>query len=426
MRALNLLQTTFLGVGTALGGVLFASMGTAVSKAGPSIVITFLIGAFFALLMIFSYAELGDCIPGGAGGAIAFVGRAFGKKSPTFIAGWFSWVGSITNCAIGSIVFALSINYFLRWVEPFTLAILTLIILALINFRGTESIGIVQLVLTAVLLFTLCFFIFGSSVNFQTSRFEPLFPKGVLPMLAMVSFIFPNYASYEAITQMSEEVKTAGKTIPRALLLTLAIITLFYTGMSIALIGGAPLEVYADSATPLQDAATYFLGPIGGAMASIAGIVATLTTINGSMAGGTRIALALSRNDFLPAVFRKVHRKYRYPFAALALTSFIAILFVLTRSIDFIVYAISLGYSVTAIMVTIALMRLRKIEPHLYRPFKVPLYPYVPILAIGAFSFIILTLSLEALVLGAAFGGIGLLLLFISRKVRKDQQVKVI
>jgi APA family basic amino acid/polyamine antiporter len=75
-------------------------------------------------------------------------------------------------------------------------------------------------------------------------------------------------------------------------------------------------------------------------------------------------------------------------------------------------------------MVTIALMRLRKIEPHLYRPFKVPLYPYVPILAIGAFSFIILTLSLEALVLGAAFGGIGLLLLFISRKVRKDQTSK--
>jgi amino acid transporter len=283
--------------------------------------------------------------------------------------------------------------------------------------------SVIQLILTGVLIFTICFFIAGSSADFQASRFDPLFPNGVLPMLAMVSFIFPTYAGYESITQMSEEVRTAGKTIPRALLLTLAIITLLFTGTSVAMVGGAPLEVYANSATPLQDAATYFLGPIGGAVVSAAGIVATLTTINGAMAGGTRIAFALSRNDFLPAVFRRVHPKYRSPFAALALTASIAILFVLTRSIEFIVYAISLGYSVTAIMVAIALIRLRKTEPHLYRPFKVPLYPYVPILAIMVLSFMIATLSLEALVLGVIFGGIGLLLLFIGKKVRKRQSL---
>jgi APA family basic amino acid/polyamine antiporter len=109
LRTLNLVQTTFLGVGTAIGGVMFAIMGRAVSEAGPSIVVTFLIGAFFALLMGLSYAELGSSVPSCAGGAIAFVGRAFGKKTPTFIAGWFSWVGSITDCAIGSLVFAQSI-----------------------------------------------------------------------------------------------------------------------------------------------------------------------------------------------------------------------------------------------------------------------------------------------------------------------------
>ena len=109
-RTLNLIQTTFLGVGTAIGGVMFAIMGKAAQIAGPSMVMTFLIGAFFALLMGLSYAELGASVPGGAGGAIAFVGRAFGKKIPTFIAGWFSWVGSITDCAIGSVVFAFSVS----------------------------------------------------------------------------------------------------------------------------------------------------------------------------------------------------------------------------------------------------------------------------------------------------------------------------
>lgn len=400
---------------------MFAIMGKAAQAAGPSIIITFLIGAILALIVGLSYAELGASVPSGAGGAIAFVGRAFGKKMPTFIAGWFSWIGSITDCAIGSVVFALSVNYFLKWVEPFTLAIITLVIFTFINFRGTKSMSIIQFALTGVLVVTLCLFMASSSFSFEVIRFEPFFPQGVLPMLAMVSFIFPAYAGYESITQMSEEVKTAGKTIPRALLLTLTFITIFFTGAAIAMIGGAPPEVYANSSTPLQDAANYFIGPIGGIVVSIAGIVATLTTINGAMAGGTRIAFGLSRNDFLPSVFKKIHPKYRSPFAALALTALLAIAFVLTRSVDLIVYAISLGYSVTAIMVMLALLRLRKTEPNLYRPFRVPFYPYLPIISIVALSLMILTMSMQSLILGIAFGGIGLLLLFLGKRVKKRQ-----
>ena len=400
---------------------MFAIMGKAAQAAGPSLIITFLIGAVLALILGLSYAELGASVPSGAGGAIAFVGRAFGKKVPTFIAGWFSWIGSITDCAIGSVVFALSVNYFLKWVEPFSLAIITLVVFAFINFRGTKSMSIIQFALTGVLVVTLCLFMASSSFSFEVIRFEPFFPQGVLPMLAMVSFIFPAYAGYESITQMSEEVRTAGKTIPRALLLTLTFITIFFTGAAIAMIGGAPPEVYVNSSTPLQDAANYFVGPIGGIVVSIAGIVATLTTINGAMAGGTRIAFGLSRNDFLPSVFKKIHPKYRSPFAALALTALLAISFVLTRSVDLIVYAISLGYSVTAIMVTLALLRLRKTEPNLYRPFRVPFYPYLPIISIVALSLMILTMSMQSLILGIAFGGIGLLLLFIGKRVKKRQ-----
>jgi len=221
---------------------------------------------------------------------------------------------------------------------------------------------------------------------------------------------------------MSEEVKTAGKNIPRALFLTLIVITFLFVGASIAMVGGAPPEIYDNSATPLQDVATYFVGPVGGALVSACAMVATLTTINGSMAGGTRIAFALSRNDFLPSIFKKVHPRNRTPLVALALTALIAIFFVLTRSIDFIVYAIALGYSVTAIMVALALIRLRKTEPNLYRPFKVPLYPYLPIIAIAALLFMIITMSWEALVLGITFGGVGLLLLFVSRRIKKTQK----
>lgn len=420
-RALNLIQTTFLGVGTAICGTMFAIMGRAVEAAGPSIVITFLIGAFFALLDGFSYSELGACVPGAAGGAVSFVKRAFGESVPTFLAGWFDWIGSITDCSLGAIVFAFSVCYFVKWLEPYTLAVITLIFFALINFRGTKTMGTAQFILTAVLVSSLCLYIIGSSFTFEPGRFEPLFPKGFSPTIFMVSYIFPTYAGYETITQLSEEVKTAGKIIPRALFLSLIFITVLFTGTAIATIGGAPPEAYVGSGTPLQDAANYFMGPLGAVVITVGSIIATLSTVNGSMAGGARIAFSLSRSNLLPPIFKRVHPKYRSPYTSLALTTSLAIIFALTKSVDFIVYVIALGYNVTAITVALSVIRLRKTEPHLYRPFKIPIYPYVTILAILTSAFMILTLSVESLVLGLAFGLLGVAILRISKEISKRQ-----
>jgi amino acid transporter len=330
-------------------------------------------------------------------------------------------MGSITDCAIGSVVFSFSVNYFFRWVEPFSLAIITLIVFALINFRGTKTMSIAQFGLTLVLVLTLCIFISGSALSFDSSRFQPFFPKGLLPTIFLVSYIFPTFAGYESITQLSEEVKVSGKTIPRALFMTLAIITILHTGSTIALVGGAPIEVYAGSNTPLQDAANYFMGPVGGAIVSIGSIFATLSTINGAMGGGSRIAYALSRRRLLPPVFNRVHPKYSSPYTALALTSLIAIVLVLTRSTDVIVYAITLGYSITAIMVCMALIKLRKTEPLLFRPYKVPFSPYLPVVAIAVLLLMIATLSLGSLALGLAFGLIGVLLLMMAKRISKQQ-----
>ena len=420
MRTLSLTQTTFIGIGTAMGGVVFAIMGRAIAAAGPSIVVTFLIGAFIALLIGLNYAELGASVPGGAGGAISFVRRAYGEGIITFIAGWFDWIGSITDASIGSLVFALSVQYFLRWVEPFTLAVITIIVVAAINFRGAKTMGFAQFVLTTILIFTLSLYMAGSSFTLEVGRFRPFFPNGILPTFYMISFIFPTYAGYEAITQLSEEVKTAGNTIPKALLLTLAAITILFTGTALTTVLAAPPEAYLNSDTPLQDAASYFMGPIGGVIVSVGSIVAVLTTINGSIAGGTRIAYALSRSKLLPPLFDRVHPKYRSPYTALALTTLLAIAFVLTRSVELIVYAITLGYSVTAITVCLALMRLRRAEPQLYRPFRVPLYPYTPIIAILALVFMIATLNVESMILGGVLGVVGLILFLWTQRSKGE------
>jgi APA family basic amino acid/polyamine antiporter len=116
-------------------------------------------------------------------------------------------------------------------------------------------------------------------------------------------------------------------------------------------------------------------------------------------------------------MFDRVHPKYRSPYTALTLTTLLAIAFVLTRSVDLIIYAITLGYSMTAIIVCLALMRLRKTEPQLYRPFKVPLYPFTPIAAMLALVFMMATLSIESLILGGALGAVGLVLFFSTKRM---------
>jgi len=416
LRSLTLTYTTFIGIGTAIGAAIFIVTGHAIESAGPAIILTYLFGAFSALTDGTSYAELASSISN-AGGGYYFVSRAF-KGIPAFLAGWFSWMGSVVDCSVGAIAFSYSVWYYVRWIEPFSLAVITLLVFALINFRGVKSLSLSELVLTSILIMGVVFYIASAALKAEPARLSPFFPNGILPSLLMISYIFPTFAGYETIATMSEEVKIAGKNVPRAIFLTILVSTILFTGLTIATLIAAPLEVYAGSLTPVQDAANYFMGPVGAFLIAICSITASLTTVNGTMASATRVSYALSRDGLLPPFFEKVHSKYHLPYRALLLSVVISILFVLTRSVELIVYMVSFGYIVTSILVGLSVIRLRRNEPNLFRPFKVPFYPITTILAIATSAIMIPMLSIDALILGAAFAFIGLAILTLTKRIR--------
>lgn len=416
-RSLGLTQTTFIGIGTAIGASIFVITGNAIASAGPAIILTYLFAAFSALTDGTSYAELGSCIPN-SGGGYYFVSRAF-KGLPPFLAGWFSWMGSVVDCAVGAIAFSYSVWYYVRWIEPFSLAVITLIVFALVNFRGVKSLGLSELILTSILILGILFYIGSATVNAEPARFSPFFTNGFLPVIFMVSYIFPTFAGYETVATMSEEVKTAGKNIPRAIFLTILLSIILFVGLTIATLVAAPLEVYARSPTPIQDAANYFMGPVGPLLIVICSITASLTTVNGAMAGATRVSYALSRDGLLPSFLHKVHPKYHLPYRTLLLSLLISIVFVLTRSVDLIVYMVSLGYIVTSVLVGLSVIRLRTKEPYLYRPFKVPFYPFTTIVAIATSVIMIPMLSTEALILGSVFAAVGIIILTLTKRAHQ-------
>jgi amino acid transporter len=96
-----------------------------------------------------------------------------------------------------------------------------------------------------------------------------------------------------------------------------------------------------------------------------------------------------------------------------------SISFMLTRSVELIVYMISLGYVVTSIFVGLSVIRLRSKEPHLFRPFKVPLYPVTTILTIASTLVMIPSLSVEALALGSLFAALGLIMLTAMKRMKR-------
>ena len=418
-RSLGLTQTTFIGVGTAIGASIFVITGNAIASVGPAIIPTYLLGAFSALTDGTSYAKLGSCMPN-SGGGYYFVSRAI-KGLPPFLEGWFGWMGSAVDCAVGAIAFSFSVWYYIRWIEPFALAVLTLVVFALINFRGVRSLGLSQLILTSILVLGILFYIVSAAGNAEPARFSPFFSSGFLPVLLTVGYIFPTFAGYETVATMSEEVKLAGKNISRAVFLTILFSTILFVGLTVATLAAAPLEVYAGSPTPIQDAANYFMGPIGPLLIIICSITASLTTVNGAMAGATRVSYALSRDGLLPSFFQKVHPKYHLPYRTLLLSLLVSIFFVLTRSVNLIVYMVSLGYIVTSVLVGLSVIRLRRKEPHLYRPFKVPFYPLTTIVAIATSAMMIPMLSTQALFLGLVFAIIGLMTLTLTKRIGRNK-----
>ncbi len=121
----------------------------------------------------------------------------------------------------------------------------------------------------------------------------------------------------------------------------------------------------------------------------------------------------------LPPFFEKIHAKYKIPYRTLILSLILSILLVLTRSIDLIVYMVSLGYIVNSMLVGLSVIQLRRKEPHLFRPFKVPFYPFTTILAIATSAIMIPMLSTEALILGLVFAFIGLITITITKRIKK-------
>jgi amino acid transporter len=411
-RDLGIVRATMLGVGGAISAGGFVTIGYAAGLAGYAIVPVVLISGFISLLTMFSYAELGTAIPL-AGGEYTFSKVAYGGF-PSFLTGWFEWLSNMFYTALSAMGFAYAISYLFPQVNIPLMAVSVVIIFALVNLKGVKETGTAEAVITIVVLVILAIFVLGGWSYTQGAQLShPPFPVGLIGMFTAAAFLFDLYLGAEAVAASQAEIKNPGRNIPMAIVLSGAILIALYTSVIAIAVGIVPPAILMEQASPIAFAAEQALGPAGGVLVTIGLAIAGLAATNESIMAQSRVLYAMSRDGYLPKALCKVHKRYCTPYVAVIVCAIFTAIFTATGLVNFVVFAVNLGFIIGFSIVNLSLMKLRKTAPHLKRPFKVPLYPLTPIAGLVTTAFLVLFIEPSVLVLGLELVVVALLVYYI-------------
>ncbi len=398
-----------IGVGTMIGAGIFVLPGTAVARAGPLAVATFVIGGVIAIFTALSASELGTAMPK-SGGAYFYVNRALG---PLFgsISGWANWLGLAFASAfymyglgeyVNTLVGAPSLA-----VGPLTLQAAQVIGLVgaaffiAVNYLGAKETGGLQIVIVLLLLGILGVFTVVGLLNADPDSLTPLAPPGtageVLPVTAIV---FVSYLGFVQITSVAEEIKQPGRNLPRAVIGSVLLVTTVYALFLVVLLAAVPNELVADNDTAVVDAARLLFGQyslfgfdlsvLGWGLLLFGGLLATASSANASILSSSRINFAMGREKIITPDLNAIHRRFGTPYRSIAVTGALIVVFLLAGNLELLATAGSVLHLIVYGLLNLALIVMREADPPGYDPdYEVPFYPVVPIVgAVTSFALI--------------------------------------
>lgn len=383
-RHLKLGQVVMLGTTGTIAAEIFVLTGHAAEIAGPAAVLALLIGGLLSYSVALNYCELATTYPV-AGGAMSYVREAFGSGMLSYLVGSMDCLSSTFYAALSAVGFAYSLNVFVAGLPIVPTAIIVVCGFVGLNLLGVTKVGNAQIVLGGFLLATFVIYIaagFFSAAGFRWNTFiagERFFIYDSIwgnttHILATIALIYNAYVGFEVIADDAEEISNPNRTIPLGILISLALTAVIYVMVSLVTLGTVPWQQLAGSETALTDAVQRFIPGWGVPMMAVAGMIATLTSINSAMLSATREAFTLGRDGVWPSAFAKLSR-FRTPWVAIVVIGAITTLICAIGQVAFLSYASSSGYLFVLFWSSLAMIRLRRRLPLLERPFRVPWFP---------------------------------------------------
>ncbi|MEV0266143.1 amino acid permease [Streptomyces sp. NPDC050617] len=427
-RSLGLWQLTAIGVGGLIGAGIFSLAGTiANGKAGPAVLVSFLIAGVASAAAALSYAEFAGLIPK-AGSAYTYGYAVLGELGGWFI-GWDLLLEYTAIVAVVGIGISGYISYLLgemdaelpHWMlgAPGTgdghrvdlFAALLCVFIAFLLSRGIKNAARFETVVVGLKVLVVILIIAVGFFHIKTGNYRPFFPFGVGGAFTGAATVFFAVFGYDAMSTVAEESKDAQRHMPKAILYSLAISMVLYVLVCLVLTG---MQNYKDIDKESGFATAFKSVGLSGLADVIAAgaIIGILTVMFTFMLGVTRVGFAMSRDGLLPKWFAKTHPKRHVPtrvtwivgFASAAIAGFLPI----GEAAELTNIGILLAFAVVCVSVIV----LRYKQPELPRTFRAPGMPVVPLIGVAASLWLITYLAWQTWVRFAVWFVIGLVVYF--------------
>ncbi|WP_103029895.1 APC family permease [Salinibacter altiplanensis] len=421
---LGLLDATMVGIGAMIGAGIFVLTGLAAETAGAGAVVVFALNGGVTTLTALSYAELASAIPK-SGGGYAYVYEAF-SDPVSFVMGWTRWFTYASAGALYALGFASNFIELVHlywaglpaspaWELGYALgAVGTFVAL---NALSTEASGGAETIVTLVKIAILGVFIAFGIGAVNAGEFELLFPAegGVWTALPAMGLTFIAFQGYDLVATVTEEVENPRQNIPRAIFLSLFVTVVIYllvVGIAVGTLG--PERLGAAGETAVAEAAAGFMPDIGlfgaslgAALIAFGAVFSTISALNAVIIGSSRVAFSMGREDQLPGRLGDLHPRYGTPFVAILSSAAVMLVATAFAPVQVVGNLASLFSLIGFIVVNLAVIKLRRDQPGLARPFEVPLYPVPPILGCVLNLALALYIPLQTWIIAGAWLAVG-------------------
>ena len=409
-RELGLFEVFCIASGAMISSGLFVLPGLAYAKTGSSVIISYLIASLLIVPTLLSKAELATAMPK-AGGDYFFIDRSMGPGVGTVggLASWFSLASKTAFALIGIGAFVQLFNPGLSDINMKLIAVIFCIIFTAINLFGVKHAGKTQVILVTGLISILVLYIIIGFFYIEPSRYQPFITHGFGPIFATAGFVFVSSMGLTKVCSVAEEVCKPKRNIPLGIFLAWGVVSALYLLVITVTVGLLEHKTLTSSLMPISKGAEVFMGDIGLIILGVAAVLAFITTANAGLLSSSRYPMALSKDQLLPGFFSKISKKGTPIFSILFTSSFM-ISIIIFLDLEGLVKTASTLVLLLFIFVNLSLIMMRESKLRYYRPsFRSPFYPWVQIVGIIGYGFLLFEMGIVPLVFVGCFILVGFL-----------------
>jgi basic amino acid/polyamine antiporter, APA family len=458
-RSLGAFQLTMLGVGAVIGTGIFVLTAEAAQKAGPGMMISFVIAGLVCAFAALCYAEMAAMVPV-SGSAYTYSYAVMGE----LVAWMVGWALILEYAVAAGAVSVGWSGYVIGLIEhtfhidipnslvlgPFDGGLINLPAMAIAGLVtwllviGTKESATINAILVTIKVAALTLFIILALPVMNSEQFSPFAPTGFVGISMAAASIFFAYVGFDAVSTAAEETKNPQRNMPIGLIGSLGLCTIFYILVAAGVIGapglstqpvvgptGATLdpgsaELTAQCAARAalgfkdvvcsKEALAFTLREIGwpqiGNLLGLAAGLALPSVILMMMFGQTRIFFVMSRDGLLPAAFSKIHPKFNTPHVITILTGIAVALFAAFFPVGQLANISNSGTLFAFAAVSIAVLVIRRTDPGRHRPFRTPAVWVMAPLSILGCLYLFISLDHKSIILFLVWAAIGLLVYF--------------